>query len=149
MGRNRHSYNERATRFWAKVDIKEPDKCWLWKGSINISGYGVFGLDGKNIGAHRMAYILSNGSIDDKLIVLHSCDNRLCCNPSHLRQGTSCDNVRDALERNRYYNSNITHCPRGHEYVSENVYLSKDGKRSCRKCALNRIRERKESLLLM
>jgi len=35
------------------------------------------------------------------MMILHSCDNRKCCNPNHLRAGTGKDNYRDALERNR------------------------------------------------
>jgi len=115
MGRNRHSYNERAIGFWSKVDIKGPNDCWFWKGKTNISGYGIFGLDGKNIGAHRMAYILSYGYIDDKLFVLHSCDSRLCCNPAHLRQGTHIDNVNDALDKDRYYHGHRNETQLGHE----------------------------------
>jgi len=28
-------------------------------------------------------------------VVMHTCDNRLCCNPRHLRLGSQADNVRD------------------------------------------------------
>src|SRR5690606_33646839 len=37
----------------------------------------------------------------DGVMVLHSCDNRLCCNPMHLRPGTAADNSGDAVERDR------------------------------------------------
>jgi hypothetical protein len=32
---------------------------------------------------------------------LHSCDNPLCINPSHIREGTRWDNEKDKKERNR------------------------------------------------
>jgi hypothetical protein len=35
-------------------------------------------------------------------IALHSCDNRRCVNPEHLRWGTYLDNTRDAYLRGRH-----------------------------------------------
>jgi hypothetical protein len=34
------------------------DRCWLWKGKPNNSGYGVFKMQGENYLAHRIAYKL-------------------------------------------------------------------------------------------
>jgi len=129
-------------RFWSKVDIKGPDECWNWTGAKNNTNYGSFYLEGKLIGAHRMAYMLSNGNIDDKLMVLHSCDNPLCCNPSHLRQGTHVDNVHDTMNKKRYYGSSKTYCPKGHEYTPENTYWNKNKTaRQCRICKTERDRQ--------
>lgn len=50
---------------------------------------------------HRIAYTLTKGPIKPGEFVLHSCDNKACCNPDHLRVGTNIDNIRDRLERNR------------------------------------------------
>lgn len=36
---------------------------------------------------------------DTKLFALHSCDNRKCCNPRHLRWGDAKENACDAVER--------------------------------------------------
>lgn len=33
---------------------------------------------------------------------LHSCDNSLCINPKHIREGTVHDNEKDKLKRNRH-----------------------------------------------
>lgn len=51
--------------------------------------------------AHRIAYLLSGNDIPVGMHVLHSCDNRWCCNPSHLRAGTNNDNVQDRVSRGR------------------------------------------------
>lgn len=98
-----------ATRFWSKVDASAgPDACWPWLGGRKAKGYGTFfirrdppGRHGKLIQttAHRMAYQLTNGAIDDGLVVRHTCDNPPCCNPAHLIPGTIADNSRDAMER--------------------------------------------------
>ena len=52
--------------------------------------------------AHRESHEMANGGIPDGLHILHSCDNRKCVNPGHLRAGTNQENVQDAMERSRY-----------------------------------------------
>lgn len=51
--------------------------------------------------AHRVAYILTKGDIPDGLLILHSCGNRRCCNPAHLRQGTQSENVKQEWDQYR------------------------------------------------
>lgn len=84
---------------WAKIDKQSPDQCWLWKGSTNQGGYGlhVIKIGGKKrlLVAHKLVYILFNGSVPDKLQVCHSCDNSPCCNPFHLWLGTAKENMQD------------------------------------------------------
>lgn len=80
--------------------------CWPWKGPVLRSGYGNAGSwFQRNVGtllAHRIAYLAANGSLPEKpLILRHTCDNRLCCNPGHLKPGTYTDNMRDMVARGR------------------------------------------------
>lgn len=91
-----------ADRFWAKVDRSGGhDACWMWLAGVARSGYGVFGIQGKPRLAHRVCYRNTRGPIPSGLHVLHSCDNPLCVNPSHLWLGTNLDNVADKVAKGR------------------------------------------------
>lgn len=90
-------------RFWSKVELHDPDKCWLWTDYRDPNGYGRFGIDQRPLLSHRIAYRLANGQDPppETPFVLHHCDNPPCCNPAHLYAGTQADNVRDAVRRGR------------------------------------------------
>ena len=88
-------------RFWDKVNIGTHSECWEWKGSIDREGYGRFRNNKKIVSAHRMAYILALGLIPEGLCACHHCDNRKCCNPTHLFTGTNIDNIKDRVRKSR------------------------------------------------
>lgn len=75
-----------------------PTACWPWSGILDTCGYGKLFIRGKYIGAHRVALALSlDREIQAGKHVLHSCHNRACCNPAHLREGTHLENIREAV----------------------------------------------------
>ena len=90
-----------AQRFWSKVDPAPSECCWEWTACKSSDGYGSFKLNYQNLGAHRVAYTLAKGEIPEGLIVRHTCDNPVCCNPDHLILGTLAQNNADRQERNR------------------------------------------------
>jgi hypothetical protein len=97
---SRKRWGDTVARFWSKVD--KSGECWLWTGCTGgTSPYGVFRWDGKQTCAHRIAFILSGGSFNNGPLVLHTCDNPLCCRPDHLFAGTQKINIQDCCSKGR------------------------------------------------
>lgn len=93
-----------ALKFWSRT-TRQGD-CILWTGSVDSRGYGNLRWNGKISRAHRVAYELLHGPIPSGrghhgTVVMHSCDNRLCVNPSHLRLGDHAANMADMKAKGR------------------------------------------------
>lgn len=83
--------------FWRRVARLSTHECWEWQGRRNEKGYGVIGWNGKpSVGAHRIAWTLTNGAIPEGMCVLHRCDN-----PPHLFIGTQRENIADRDSKGR------------------------------------------------
>ncbi len=114
----------------------EPNSgCWLWTGQLTHQGYGrIIGrVDGgprKYHSAHRLVYRTLRGHIPDGLVLDHLCRIHSCVNPAHLEPVTCKENIRRG--ETALANLNKTHCPQGHPYSPENVYLHAG--RHCRIC---------------
>jgi DNA-binding CsgD family transcriptional regulator len=90
-----------AARFWSKVQKSSDDECWPWKAGLDACGYGRIQIRGASTLAHRVSFISTKGPIPPGAVILHSCDNPKCCNPSHLSAGTQKQNVQEAYDRGR------------------------------------------------
>lgn len=77
--------------------------CMEWIGCLYPSGYAQIRAFGKQESGSRIVWKLFYGEIPKELWVLHSCDNRKCCNPEHLFLGTRQDNVNDMMNKERNY----------------------------------------------
>lgn len=103
----RPSFVSEADWFWLRVDkTAGDDGCWPWTRATAGGGYGEcwFHLPDGTVEtvASRAAYFLANGQPPQPgLFVRHTCDNKPCCNPAHLVEGTQLENVRDCIERGR------------------------------------------------
>lgn len=126
------------TRFQKKIEVL-PNGCWLWTGATNQDGYGEsrYLFDRR---AHRIIYTILIRKIKPKHELHHICKNRLCVNPEHLEETTR-SNHPDNLA---CINKNKTHCPKGHEYTSNNTFKRR-GTRECRTCIRDRTKRWREN----
>lgn len=97
---------EQWERFWSRID--KTNDCWNWTAATNSGGYGSMQYAGRLCGAHRLmlfwcGVLPSPAYAGDmtKGLVLHSCDNRLCVNPTHLSVGTAKQNAQEMFARSR------------------------------------------------
>src|SRR6516164_4404309 len=76
--------------------------CWEWTGYRQSAGYGQIEIDGKRWLTHRLSWALHHDNEEPGDLILHHCDNKPCCNPAHLYEGTHADNWADAVARGRH-----------------------------------------------
>lgn len=122
----------------AKTLRGHPSECWPWAGKTAGRGYGVLVFGRASVYAHRLVFFLGHGYWPS--VCRHRCDYPACVNLEHLEDGTTQDNINDAVVRGRTSKGRQrkTHCERGHELSGENLalYTKANGntRRACRAC---------------
>lgn len=136
MGLARQTLDE---RFWSKVNREGPGplvkgvegRCWVWTASLHSEGYGQIKVEGKVWKAHRVAWVLTHGALDDDLVIDHLCRNRKCANPAHLEPVTNRVNI---LRGEVGARARRPVCAAGHEHNDQNTRIDPKGFRRCRAC---------------
>ena len=112
-------------------------------GKFGCQSFGVMtdAEKGKTVRLCRfMCEVLAADSFDPSLEACHSCHNRRCINPWHLRQDTHAANLKESAEAKRLNGQYKTHCKRGHPLIEGNML--KGMGRYCAICSRGRYRLR-------
>ena len=135
---NKHSKRSVSERFSGKVAPDAATGCWLWKDSLDKDGYGKLWVDGRNVRAHRVAWMLAHGDPPQDALILHRCDRPACVRVDHLYAGTPADNMKDKAARGRCQNQWRGFCKQGHEMAGANRHVTPKGNLYCCRCNSDR-----------
>lgn len=131
------------------MTVRDERGCLVWQGFKRQSRnsrtwYGQYVFRNKTTSVHRLVIALTQREPGYREVVMHRCDNGLCCNPAHLKFGTTQENLKDAAAKGsyRFHKSHYTHCKHGHEFTPENTWVCGRGFRNCRECQRRNQRER-------
>jgi hypothetical protein len=72
---------------WAYIG--KSNECWIWMGTKNRHGYGIY----ENQAVHRLTYRLAGNTIPRQHALHHICGNRGCVNPEHLTPVTFAEHM--------------------------------------------------------
>jgi hypothetical protein len=94
-------YREKVkNRLLNRSTVNKETGCRIWDG-YKIHGYGNIHIKNKNVATHRVSYEVFIGPIPKDKILMHSCDNPACIEPTHLVIGTIQENNEDRSRKNR------------------------------------------------
>lgn len=82
-------------------EINLSTNCREWTGCKIPSGYGTYRFHSETHYVHRLAYEVFIGKIPKKMHILHSCHNRACIEPQHLRVGSHQENLKERDDAGR------------------------------------------------
>lgn len=101
------------------------DECIIWPFAIRkSSGYAAHNYsrsgEKKSVDAHRYVCVLAHGEPSSPTLeASHSCGDKLCINPAHLRWATHKENMKDAIDhgnlkgggrwRQRFFGPEVEH----------------------------------------
>lgn len=127
-------YDEATIERFMRFVMPVPESgCWLWTGATLRHGYGCFHVTSKRSAqAHRIAYEIFKGPIQQGLTIDHLCKVKPCVNPDHMEAVTQRENVLRG-EAKAAQQARQTSCKNGHPLDGANLMV--DGNhRHCRTC---------------
>lgn len=123
-------------RLLAKVELGPEwngSHCWDWTGTKTRAGYGAIYRDGRRVQVTRASYEEFVGPMPEGTEIDHLCRRPVCINPWHLEPVTRRENLLRGTGFAAVH-SRKTHCPQGHPYEGDNLYVTPRGERKCRRC---------------
>jgi hypothetical protein len=84
-----------------KVD---EEGCWVWTQGVNEIGYptmSVAELSRSPIYVRRLVFTVACGPLHARRRVYSTCENKLCCNPEHLKAATESELAKTEFRQER------------------------------------------------
>ena len=100
-----------------RVSTDQGKECWEWPGATNDGGRPVISSYSIPRYAYQVAYELRYGPVPKGLELHHTCWNKWCWNPDHVKPVTRQDNALSGPVLN------WESCPHGHPMIGENVQV--------------------------
>lgn len=125
-------------RIFSKIRVIRETDCWEWTGERNSSGYGRVKFGGRRESVHRLIYAwlverLPRRASEPTCELDHVvCQNKSCCNPSHVKLVDHRENVLRGTGPTAD-NARKTHCIRGH-LLPASPNDPRRSKRYCKEC---------------
>jgi hypothetical protein len=115
--------------------IADGNGCWIWTGGTtgHRAAYGTMKVRGKRVMAHRYLFEKARGPIPQGMEMDHLCRNPSCVNPSHLEAVTHKENMNRGNAPSAIAKRTGL-CPKGHQLEGRNLFIRKNGKRTCMEC---------------
>lgn len=98
----KYTDEDRMEIFWTRVERKTEKECWPWLSYKDQKGYALFWNGHRN--EHAARFVLREKlkrKLDKGEQALHTCDNPLCLNPSHIFLGNNYENIQDKVKKGR------------------------------------------------
>lgn len=120
----------------SKVRMNSETGCWEWTASKQPNGYGIGRRWGRALGAHRIAWVLAGGRLNEwpREHIDHLCRVRHCVNPAHMELVEARENIRRGVSKVAVQIAQ-THCVHGHPFSGDNLFYDVVGRRKCRECS--------------
>lgn len=105
------------------------------RGSGGYFQVNLYGDNGPRVLlVHRLVLTAFGGSPPEGAQARHLDGDQSNNGADNLAWGTSSENIRDQLRHGTQVNARKTHCPQGHPYAGDNLYVQPNGDRKCRAC---------------
>lgn len=135
-----YNVSDLPTYMQSRVAIDLETGCWEYLGTRDRDGYGraYVAEQKKTVSAHRLAYSTLKGDLLYGLTLDHICRNHACCNPAHLDQVTSRENIIRGVGKSARGAASEKCWRCGSDYT-----LREDGTRYCVPCYRRKAEERR------
>jgi hypothetical protein len=97
----RRHRKEKSLEYLLRLGKRNSNGCLEWQKASLPAGYGIISDGGEDYYVHRyVAWLVGIiPKLNSVFQVLHTCDNKKCYEPTHLKKGTFSDNLNDAWSR--------------------------------------------------